>query len=100
MTNTIIVPTPLAVISPEVKPTLPLQPFKRHLYTGEDNSENGGIFNVRIVGHLAENAKEEELINLHHEHLSVCVPKQQYKYIWFRFRCMNLQCIDYNEVKY
>ncbi|XP_045160558.2 WD repeat-containing protein 18-like [Mercenaria mercenaria] len=70
VTNTLIVPTPPAIINAEIKPTLHLQPFKRHLYTGEDNSEDGGILHIRITGQQKEEDREMDLSKLQKEHFS------------------------------
>ena len=42
-----IVPTPPAVTNPSLKPTLPIQQFKRQLYTQSDEPL---VFHVRIQG--------------------------------------------------
>ena len=47
LTNVMIVPTPPAVTDPGVKPTLPIQQFKRQLYTQSDEPL---VFHVRITG--------------------------------------------------
>lgn len=62
ITNAMIVPTPPAVSNPSVKPTIPLQQFKRQLYT---QSEEPLVFHVRIHGTMAEESEDSnDLLDL------------------------------------
>ncbi|KAL4219641.1 WD repeat-containing protein 18 [Mactra antiquata] len=45
ISNAMIIPTPPAVHNPEIKPTMPLQAFKRNLYTGDDSE---GYININL----------------------------------------------------
>jgi hypothetical protein len=61
------------VINAEIKPTLHLQMFKRHLYTGADNSEDSGALNIRISGHERGDIKDVDMSELLKEQFSVSV---------------------------
>ena len=50
VTNAMIVRTPPAVVDATLKPTFPLQPFKRHLSALDEMSPESSMLSVRIQG--------------------------------------------------
>lgn len=69
VTNAIIVRTPPAVIDPTLKPTVPLQPFKRHLGMADDDTS---VMSLRIVGDGSVKESSLEALNVK-QNTEVCV---------------------------
>lgn len=68
--------------------------FKRHLYTGVDNSEDCGVLNIRITGQEKRDVKDVDMSDLQKEHFSVSVDI----IIYFQFFIFQPPFLECNEI--
>lgn len=65
VTNALIVRTPPAILDPTLKPTVPLQPFKRHIGNTDEFSPESSLMSIRITGDGGECDSELGPLDIH-----------------------------------